>query len=115
VSALSPAEGSLRRGLSGQEAGPAAARRRFRLGQLDEADLAGKEVDARGVDRAGQAMRLLGASDLESWISDAPASYADGRRSILDIRDVSPPNMSVRSKRWRPFKPLEGRVNIHER
>ena len=60
----------------------------FVFGQLNEADLAGMKSMHEEFDRAGQAMRLLGASELRIMgFFDAAASYADGRRSILEIRD----------------------------
>lgn len=60
----------------------------FVFGQVSEAGLAGLKSMRAEFDRAEQAMRALGESDLRIMgFSDAPASYADGRRSILEIRD----------------------------
>jgi len=60
----------------------------FVFGRLSEAALAGMKSMHEEFDRAEQAMRFLGASDLRIMgFSDAAASYADGRRSILEIRD----------------------------
>lgn len=60
----------------------------FVFGQLSDADLAGLKPMHEEFDRAERSMRSLGASDLRIMgFADAAASYANGRRSILDIRD----------------------------
>lgn len=60
----------------------------FVFGQLSETDLAGMKSMREEFGRAERAMRFLGDSDLRIMgFADAAASYADGRRSILDIRD----------------------------
>jgi hypothetical protein len=86
--ALTPAEQRASRLLPARRPDRLLIGAEFVFGQLSEADLPGIRSMRAEFDRAEQAMRLLGASELRIMgFFDAAASYADGRRSILEIRD----------------------------